>query len=743
MMGKMRTRQADPYAFEENSDIDDPQPRPEKNGKAKLAPIFSTQPASKKRKILPQKPSDQQPSHSRESTSRSSVEPLTLTQPVPQSSSSTASTVSQPVPLSSSSSIASTVNQEGNKFTKILDGNFFEVLHCDANGNVKALCLLCKPEKKVIKGHRITNSNFMKHFKRKHPESFKKYEDSRQVSSLKQTPLDFSGKRISQAQFETRILDFLIDTMSAIALIEKETFINMFAGLNVDIMTRKTAMRKIAEKFRKQKEEIISLLNTIQYLCATADIWSARRRSFLGVTIHWINENFSRGSAALACTRFKGTHDYINTGTKLQEIFSEYQIEERIVSTVTDNGSNFLKAFRLFGKNPTTSDTEDENDEDEESDAEEEIEFPELNLEEDANLMNISLSKHERCACHNFNLIGKKDAQDAINANPAVKRRHEETLHKCSLLWAKARRPKSAEIVQQTLGHTLSFPGQTRWNSYYDAFVAILKCRNKLEGLCLNLKLQPFKEIELDYLQEYVVVMKPLAELLDFFQGEKNSFYGQLLPGLISLQNKYDKLKETTFKYGGKILLEGCVKGLTTRYKKILDLGYEAEEAKVAAACHPEFKLRWVTTKVQEKTDYTVTPELMKELIVRKAENNFATPSEDEKVQNSSSTKNPLFDFDEDSGDSQESNEDSQKSKIKIEVLKYFEDPRTNLEMLNDYPAVKKLFFKYNTTLPSSAAVERLFSFATIINVPKRHKLSDENFEHLVLLKGNKQFGKQ
>ena len=46
------------------------------------------------------------------------------------------------------------------------------------------------------------------------------------------------------------------------------------------------------------------------------------------------------------------------------------------------------------------------------------------------------------------------------------------------------------------------------------------------------------------------------------------------------------------------------------------------------------------------------------------------------------------------------------------------------------------LQFQYNTTLPSSAAVGRLFSLSKDILKPKRCGLSDEHFEILAFLKG-------
>lgn len=111
---------------------------------------------------------------------------------------------------------------------------------------------------------------------------------------------------------------------------------------------------------------LIERLSQLKYLCATADAWSSRCQSYLGVTIHFLNtEPFKRESYVIGFKRilFKQTNDEL--ARAINNIFLHFKIrKEQLRNIVTDGGSNFCKMFKVYGKPLDAFDCENEESDD-------------------------------------------------------------------------------------------------------------------------------------------------------------------------------------------------------------------------------------------------------------------------------------------------------------------------------------------------------------------------------------------
>jgi len=69
----------------------------------------------------------------------------------------------------------------------------------------------------------------------------------------------------------------------------------------------------------------------------------------MGVTCHWIDAcAFERSSVALACRPFVGSHTCDGVAQLIYVIHYDLGLtHDKIVATTSDNGSNFVKAFRV------------------------------------------------------------------------------------------------------------------------------------------------------------------------------------------------------------------------------------------------------------------------------------------------------------------------------------------------------------------------------------------------------------
>lgn len=277
---------------------------------------------------------------------------------------------------------------------------------------------------------------------------------------------------VSQAKVNELIVGFITEGLMPFSVVEMPSFKALVTGLqpNRSVISRPTVMKRISEKATLIKENIKEAMAKVQHVATTTDCWTAHRRSFLGVTSHWLDEEtLERKSAALACPRLKGKHTYDVLAAKLEDIHTDYDIQAKIVMTTTDSGSNFVKAFSVFGAAATANA--------EEPDASNEVAFEDVSedLTRAEDSLEYHLPPHHRCAAHSLNLVSTVDAEKA-EENPAYKRLSRATFAKCQSLWNKSSRSsQAAEVIEDECGLVLLKPNATRWNSVFMAVERLVR----------------------------------------------------------------------------------------------------------------------------------------------------------------------------------------------------------------------------------------------------------------------------
>jgi hypothetical protein len=367
------------------------------------------------------------------------------------------------------------------------------------------------------------------------------------------TILNSNANLVTQATVDRLIMNSVVEGLLPLHLVQHEAFVALVNGLqpNRSVLSRPTLTRRINDKAKDVKQKLIDLLKEQSYLATTADCWSSHGKSYIGVTGHWIDAHtLERKSACLALRRLKGSHTYDVIASTLEGINTEFGVRRKTIRTTTDSGSNFVKAFSVFGQQANESDGDETEDDAHDEESNNDLSYlsdqtvhVDLSSILNADVPDYELPRHQRCAAHMLNLVSTTDACKA-EADATYKKISRSAFGKCQALWNKYGRSNHAvDTVTDRLQLGLKRPNQTRWNSVFlavERLIQIIEAQGEddFHSVCAEIGVTRLTAADLSFLREYLSVMKPVAQALNIMQSEKHMFLGCLIPTIMILREK-------------------------------------------------------------------------------------------------------------------------------------------------------------------------------------------------------------
>ena len=326
----------------------------------------------------------------------------------------------------------------------------------------------------------------------------------------------------------------------------------------------------------------------------------------------------------------------------------------------------------------------------------------------------------------------------------------KKTAGKLQGLWnAQNTRTVFANEIKEALGRKLKTPGVTRWNSYYDACAMVLEVledpekREKL-AVVMGRTMTRFFDADKALLAQYCKIMKPVANCLDTLQGEDKAYMGNFLPAIKLMKDQVTALRTDITILEGQELITYLLEHPTKKdraFKGRFQHYFENKDLLMATALHPHFRhllIGYLNLEMKDEIKAAIVNEMVMKL----------RPANDTGGGDSQSQQKPVvhdpyrYMIDEQAVVSlSRLDKDIENT---YDVWSRGRGDDVSSVYVDQFPQVHRkawidLFIKYNTPLPSSAAVERLFSIGSDILRPKRSTLAASNFEALVFLKGNLQ----
>ena len=535
---------------------------------------------------------------------------------------------------------------------------------------------------------------------------------------------DFLGKSqptLTKHAFHKAVVEFIVKRKEPLTIVEDEAFKDLMlkchGNPDLNLPCYRTVVKLVDEQYQDSIQRLLKMIEDVDYVTMSTDGWSAVRKTFLGYTISWINKDYRRVGFALCCRRFKGSKTFDRVAHHIFNVMIEFLITSKCVGITTDGGSEYGKAFRLFGP-----EDEENSEQVEEDDEEEDIEHLDIGaILRDQNHPSIELPKHFDCFCHRLNLVGKACTKEAMRN--VVFWTFFSKLRR--IVKAQNYSSQKAQIIRDECVFLFKLPIVTRWNSEYtciqDCLKKMEKSGNNLATLMAKLKIPLFTPQEVVLAKEYVTIMKPIVEALNIFQAEVVIGIGLCLPTISGVKKSLARLATPRPEGTNIVKMKNVLAFVQSEVQRRFNHFFDAEDYILAAISVPRFKTKWISNNADKEHAVNLLKNEVHKLTVNTSEELIR--NQDQPM----STSPNLLDF------SSEANDLSEVDEYLASKIDSFDSFKRG-----EFKNISKVFLKTNTPEPANTRSERLFSRGKLMFNTLRTNLSDDNFDKLLLLNCNK-----
>ena len=206
----------------------------------------------------------------------------------------------------------------------------------------KAICNYCPKHKNRYSYNKGGTTNLMNHLLSKHKHKLKPA-----VRDSKQPRIDemiINQPSFSIGLFEEYLVDWIVLNDQPFTVVESESFIKLLKLLkhNLKIVSADTIRRRILAKFDEKSKERKQIYQDLDCKVSfTTDCWTSPNTiAFMGVTAHYIDEDWNLKMYTLDFKHLPGTHSGSVLRSTFESILRDFCLENKTLGITLDNASN-------------------------------------------------------------------------------------------------------------------------------------------------------------------------------------------------------------------------------------------------------------------------------------------------------------------------------------------------------------------------------------------------------------------